>query len=260
MVLVPAFSVTLIDVVIGVAKLVPVIGTWIPAPPLTLTKKVRVPFTRPAMVICLVPDVAAVTESVTWLVEPFPMKPTFWPPEQAEQLARRAAPLSVPDSASTVVLAGAGRGGRRRADRVATGIEVGRHGRRGPGVPATGAVEGDVGGDDRAVDGDVHRPVGGGAVGVADPQGLAAGRLGVHRPFDKAARDVVRVGEAGTGEADVVVVHRAGRDRGVLRLVPDDPAGRRSGGRWSGSPGLRRSGWSGRCRAAAATRPSPIAS
>src|SRR5690242_12393783 len=54
------------------------------------------------MVRVRLPAALGVTSRVTKLAEPLPMNPTFWPPEQAAQVAVRAAPAIVPDSASAV--------------------------------------------------------------------------------------------------------------------------------------------------------------
>src|SRR5207247_9182823 len=102
----------------------------------------------------------------------------------------------------------AGRGGRGGADGVGSGGQGRRGGGGDPGVPAAGAVEGDIAGNGGAVDRDGRRPVGGGAVGVAQPQRVAARRRRVHRPLHVSAGDVVDVGESDTGVAEVVGVER----------------------------------------------------
>ena len=54
------------------------------------------------MVSVRLPAALGVTSRVTKLAAPLPMKPTFWPPEQAEQVPILAAPAIDPASASTV--------------------------------------------------------------------------------------------------------------------------------------------------------------
>src|SRR5947209_13607806 len=54
------------------------------------------------MVSVRLPAALGVTLRVTKLAAPLPMKPTFWPPEQAEQVPTRAAPAIEPASASAV--------------------------------------------------------------------------------------------------------------------------------------------------------------
>src|SRR6266508_3173998 len=111
-------------------------------------------------------------------------------------------------------------GGGGGADGVGSCVEVGRDGDVGPGVPATGAVEREARRYQGAVDGDVHGPVGGAAVGVAEGQRSRTCRRRVDRPLHVRADHVVVVDEAGAGEAEVVGLDHALRDRGVLRLVP----------------------------------------
>src|SRR4051812_11605871 len=60
-VLAPAASATVTVVLAGVDQLVPVTGTWMALPPLTLTENVRVPSTSYVMVSSWLPAAATVT-------------------------------------------------------------------------------------------------------------------------------------------------------------------------------------------------------
>src|SRR6266511_1118411 len=100
-----------------------------------------------------------------------------------------------------------GTGGERRVDRDVL-----------PGAPRAGRIERGRRRDDGAVDRDVHRPVGGAAVGMADGQAGGSGLGGHDRPLDVAADHVVVVDEPGAGKPGVVGLDRALHDRGVLGL------------------------------------------
>src|SRR5205823_5594567 len=109
-------------------------------------------------------------------------------------------------------------GGRGGADLVDPGGEL--HG-RGDGLPrrpraGAGEVDGAL---VAAVDDELHRPVVGGSVGVAEGQRVRARLRGVHGVFDVAAGDVVEVDEAGAGVAGVVRFDDALGDHGVLGLI-----------------------------------------
>src|SRR5207247_2372013 len=92
-------------------------------------------------------------------------------------------------------------GGGGGPDGVASGGQGGGDGDVGPGVPVGGGVERHSGGHQGAVNRDIHRPVGGGPVGVAHRQ-LRGPRVGrADRPLHIRAGHVGVVDEAGTGEA-----------------------------------------------------------
>ena len=76
------------------------------------------------MVSVRLPAALGVTLRVTKLAAPLPMKPTFWPPEQAEQLATLAAPAIEPASASTVEPPPPPLPGTTRISRVSPGRKV----------------------------------------------------------------------------------------------------------------------------------------
>src|SRR6266545_4025918 len=89
------------------------------------------------------------------------------------------------------------------------------------GSAVAGGVERELVGHQRTVDRDVHRPVGGGPVGVAEGEGGWAGGRGGDGELDVGAGHVGVVDEAGTGVAEMVGGHRALGDGGVLGLVAD---------------------------------------
>src|SRR6266545_5008749 len=103
-------------------------------------------------------------------------------------------------------------------DQVGAGGQRRRDGGGRPRVPVTGAGERRRG-DQDAVDGDVHRAAGGGAVGVPHRDRCRPGGRDRHRALDVRADLVGAVDEAGTGVAEVVGVHRAVEDGAVLGLV-----------------------------------------
>src|SRR5207249_1708374 len=96
-----------------------------------------------------------------------------------------------------------------------------------PVLPGPGAREALRGGQHGAVDRDVHRPVGGGAVGEPEGQAGRTGRGGAHvSELDEAAGHVVVVDETGAGEPGVVGLDDALGDRGVLGLQVGGRCGR----------------------------------
>src|SRR6266545_3722688 len=111
-------------------------------------------------------------------------------------------------------------GGGGGSDGVGARVERGRDPLDRPVGPYSGARERHSRGDDRAVDADIHRPVGGRAVAVAQFQRRRAGRGGVDRPLHVAAGQVGVVDEPGTAVAGMGGLDRPLRDRRALRLVP----------------------------------------
>src|SRR6266536_4237813 len=120
-----------------------------------------------------------------------------------------------------VQVGAAGRGGGGGAHGVEAGVQRRGDGDGLPGGPGAGGREGHLAGDEDTVDGDVHRPAGGAAVGVPELQRRAARPGGVAGPLHVAADQVVVVDETGAGEAGVVGLGHALEDRRVLGLVPD---------------------------------------